>query len=66
MKRFKDSRERHQQEIYKLVQNTLDFCGNTWEAVKDYCAENDLDWRDFEGTRFLATKTFNEKTEVTK
>ena len=66
MKRFKDSRERHQENIYKLVQNTLDFCGNTLEAVKNYCAENGLDWRDFEGTRFLATKNFNEKPEVKK
>ena len=59
-------RKDHQVEIYKLVQNTLDFCGNTFEAVKDYCRENNLRWADFEEVRFNATMDFNKKTEVKK
>jgi hypothetical protein len=53
--------ESHQQKIYKLVQNTLDFCGNTLEAVEQYCLENNLRWEDFEGVRFQATQDFNKK-----
>lgn len=49
--------------IYELVQNTLDFCGNTLEALKEYCIENDLDWRKFEDIRFKATEDFYEKRQ---
>jgi len=47
--------------VYRLVQNTLDFCGNTLEAVKEYCAENNLDWRDFESIRFEAIKDYHKE-----
>ena len=44
--------------VYRLVQDTLNFCGNTLEAVKEYCAENNLDWKDFEGIRFETIQDF--------
>lgn len=56
----------HQANIYKLVQSTLIFCGNTLGAVLDYCRENNLLWRDYEEVRFKATMDFNEKMEVKK
>ena len=56
----------HREEIYKLVQHTLDFCGNTIQALYEYCAENNLDCKKFEGVRFKATEDFHRKTEVKK
>lgn len=44
--------------VYRLVQNTLNFCGNTLEAVKEYCSESGLNWRDFETVRFEAIQDF--------
>ena len=54
-------KSKHEIEISWIVHNTLDFCGNTLEAVKDYCAENNLNWRDFEGVRFEAIKDFHKE-----
>jgi len=56
----------HREEIFKLVQTTLDFCGNAFSAVKEYCLENDLRWQDFEDTRFKAIEDYYKKTEVKK
>ena len=52
------NKSNHEVEISWLVHNTLNFCGNTLEAVKDYCAENNLDWEDFKDVRFQAIQDF--------
>ena len=44
----------HEQAIYKLVQATMEFCGGTLEAMKDYCFENNLKWGEWEYVRFSA------------
>lgn len=47
------------EEITELVHNTLDFCGNTLEAVKDYCKENNIKFdNDIEQIRFHATMNY--------
>ena len=33
-------------EIIELVENTLDFCGNSVRAVKQYCVENKIEYTD--------------------
>jgi len=48
----------HENQIYRITQNTLDMCGNTLSAVQDYCLENDLKAIDFEGIRFEATMDY--------
>ena len=52
---------KHKQAIYELIQNTENFCGNTLEAMKEYCAENNLDWKDFEDTRLNALNDFYDR-----
>lgn len=54
-------REKHETAIYELVQNTLDFCGDTLQALKEYCLENELEWEEFEYVRFGATRDFYDK-----
>ena len=54
-------KDEHMNAIYRLVQNTLNFCGNTLEASKEYCLENGLDWKEAEAIRFEAIKDFHKE-----
>ena len=44
----------HREAIRDLIFNTLAFCGSTWEAVRTYCDEFDLDPELCEQIRFEA------------
>jgi len=59
-------KEKHKQAIYDLVQNTLDFCGNTLEASKEYCLENNLDWQQFENVRLKAIDEYYNPCKANK
>ena len=58
----KKEREQHEEAIYRLVYTTMDFLGDTLEAVKDYCYENGLDHSDsiWEIIRFKALREYGQ------
>lgn len=46
-------------DLKQIIFNTLDFCGNAFQATSDFCAENDLYHNDdIEKFRFEVTQEY--------